>query len=97
MRNGETYIDDPKNMHNRPVYVAIHTQDADVSQNQQNAQKEFYQNVGAKVAWYDYPMIHQMSTIRGYGWDEVGNILQHLLTNIPETGLGELKGMVNDW
>mgnify|MGYP006084131061 CR=1 FL=1 len=53
--------------------------------------------MGAKVAWYEYPMIHQLSTIRGYGWDEVGNVLQHLLTNIPETGLGELKGMVNDW
>ena len=31
MRNGETYVDDPKNMHNRPVYVAIHNKDADVS------------------------------------------------------------------
>ena len=42
-------------------------------------------------------MPHQVSTYRGYGWDEVGNILQHLLTNIPEAGLAELKGMVNDW
>ena len=31
MRHGENYIDDPKNLHNRPVYVAIHLNDADVS------------------------------------------------------------------
>ena len=97
IRNGNEMIDEPKYLHNAPVYVAIHTKDKDVSLVQQKAQKEFYQNVGAKVAWYEYPIDHQVSSMRGYGWDEVGNILQHLMTNVPETQMGELKGMVNDW
>ena len=32
-----------------------------------------------------------------YGYDFIGKILQHLMSNIPGTGIKELKPMTESW
>ena len=86
-------IDSPSNLLGKPSFVMITTLDDAVTTNQQHAQNLTEAYLGTNLLSVELPVGHVIPRL-GDGdtnYDTVGNILRHLLYNIPGTGISELN------
>lgn len=91
----EMLIDPTSNLKDKPVFVMACENDKIINPQQQYAQKLFYEFFEADLHFEEHPFEHILPVIDGDdmgidsrgNYDGVGAILNHILPNIPGTGI----------